>query len=55
MGLVARGRDNNLYIIIAGEHDNEPPERPRHRWEDNIIMDFKEIGCECGLDPVVHF
>jgi hypothetical protein len=21
--------------------------RPRHRWEDNIKMDFKEVGNEC--------
>jgi hypothetical protein len=23
--------------------------RPRHRWEDNIQIDVKEIGCE-GVD-----
>jgi hypothetical protein len=23
--------------------------RPRHRWEDNIEMDVKEVGCE-GMD-----
>jgi hypothetical protein len=21
--------------------------RPRHRWEDNIRMDFQEVGCGC--------
>ena len=23
-----------------------PPARPRRRWEDNIKMDLKEVGCE---------
>jgi len=23
--------------------------RPRHRWEDNIKMDFYDVGCE-GMD-----
>jgi hypothetical protein len=23
---------------------NRPPGRPRRRWEDNIKMDFQEIG-----------
>jgi len=22
--------------------------RPRHRWEDNIKMDFQEVGGGCG-------
>ena len=26
-----------------------PLGRPRHRWEDNIKMDFQEVGC-CGMD-----
>jgi len=21
--------------------------RPRYKWEDNINLDFKEIGCKC--------
>jgi hypothetical protein len=24
----------------------EPVGRPRHRWEDNIKTDLKELGCE---------
>jgi hypothetical protein len=28
-----------------------PPGRPRHRWEDGIRMDLREIGLGgCGLD-----
>jgi len=26
-----------------------PLGRPRHRWEDNIIMDLQELRCE-GMD-----
>ena len=26
-----------------------PPGRPRCRWEDNIKMDFQEVGCR-GMD-----
>ena len=26
--------------------------RPRHRWEDNIKMDFQEVGC-WGMDWIV--
>jgi hypothetical protein len=24
-----------------------PLGRPRRRWEDNVRMDLKEVGCEC--------
>jgi hypothetical protein len=50
VGLVAHGRDKNSYITVDGEPENKLAEKPRLRWEDNIKMDFKEIGCECGLD-----
>jgi hypothetical protein len=26
--------------------------RPRHRWEDGIVMDLREMGWECGVDSV---
>jgi hypothetical protein len=32
--------------------EREPLERPRRRWDDNIKMDFQEVGCgvmETGL------
>jgi len=35
----------NAYSILVGEPEGKRPlGRPRHRWEDNIRMDFKEIG-----------
>jgi len=27
----------------------KPDRRPRHRWEDNIMMDIQEVGCG-GVD-----
>jgi hypothetical protein len=42
------GERRNAYKILVGK-----PERknilgsPRHRWEDNIKMDYGEIGWEC--------
>jgi hypothetical protein len=29
-----------------------PLERPRHRWDDNIMIDFQEMECEC-MDWIV--
>jgi hypothetical protein len=35
------------FILLA--EDERSVDGPRHRWKDNIKMDFKEIEC---LDPV---
>ena len=33
-----------------GRHEGKRPlGRPRHRWEDNIKMDLREVGCG-GVD-----
>jgi hypothetical protein len=29
--------------------EKRPIGRPRHRWEDNIKMDFQKVGCR-GMD-----
>jgi len=35
----------NLYKIVVGKPRRKRPlGRPRHRWEDNIGMDLREIG-----------
>jgi hypothetical protein len=35
----------NAYKISFGKLEGKRPlRRPRRRWEDNIIMDLKEIG-----------
>jgi hypothetical protein len=39
------GEFRNIYKILVGKPEGKRPRgRPRHRWEDNIIMDFREIG-----------
>ena len=35
-----------IYMILVGKPEGKRPlGRPRHRWEDNIKMDLKEVGC----------
>jgi hypothetical protein len=37
----------NLYRILVGKPEGKKPLiRSRHRWEDNIKMDLREIGLE---------
>jgi hypothetical protein len=34
--------------FLSGEPDGKRPlGRPRRRWEDNVKMDFQEVGCQC--------
>jgi hypothetical protein len=34
-----------VYRVLVGRPEgNRPLGRPRHRWEDNIKMDIREIG-----------
>jgi len=36
------------YNILVGKPEGKRPlGRPRHRWEDNIRMDLREMGWEC--------
>jgi hypothetical protein len=32
--------------LVRKPKDKRPLERPRHRWEDNIKMDLREIGID---------
>jgi hypothetical protein len=50
-GHVARMEEmrNALKILVGKSKGNRPLGRPKHRWEDNIRMDVREIGRE-GLD-----
>ena len=45
-GHVARLEEGrSTFEILTGKPiRNRPLESPRHRWEDNIRIDFKEIG-----------
>jgi hypothetical protein len=33
-----------MYILVGKPQGQTPLGRPRHRWADNIKMDFKETG-----------
>jgi hypothetical protein len=42
-----RGEVRGIYKILVGRPEGERPlARPRHRWEDNIKMDLREIGID---------
>jgi hypothetical protein len=42
-----RGEMRNAYNILVRKLEGKRPlRRPRHRQEDNIRMDMKEVGCE---------
>jgi hypothetical protein len=50
-GNVARmGEERKVYRVLVGKPEGKRPVgRPRHRWEDGIRMDLREIGLG-GLD-----
>jgi hypothetical protein len=40
------GKRKAVYRVLVGKNEGKRPlERPRHRWEDNIKMDLREVGC----------
>jgi hypothetical protein len=45
-GHVARiGEERNVHRVLMGKPERKRPlGRPRHRWEDGIRMDLREIG-----------
>jgi hypothetical protein len=49
-GHVARmGEDRGVHRALVGKPDGKRPlGRPRHRWEDNIKIDFQEVGGGVG-------
>ena len=46
------GEGRGMYSVLVGKAEGKRPlERHRHRWEDNIEMDLREVGCGgYGLD-----
>jgi hypothetical protein len=45
-GHVARmGERRSAYRALVGKPVGRRLERPRRRWEDNIKMDLREVGC----------
>ena len=49
-GHIARmEQSRNAYRVLVGKSEGKRPlGRPRHRWEDNIKMDLREVGCDPG-------
>jgi len=40
------GERRGIYRVVVGKPEGKRSlGRPRHRWEDNIKMDLKEVGC----------
>jgi hypothetical protein len=45
--VVRMGEERGVYRVLVGKPEGKRPlERPRRRWEDNIKMDFREIGID---------
>jgi len=48
--VVSMGERGGVCRILVGKPEgNRPLGRTRHRWEDNIKMDLREVGCG-GMD-----
>ena len=45
----ARGEERRIRVLEGKPEGKRPLGRPRRRWEDNITMDFQEVGCG-GMD-----
>ena len=42
-------QSRNAYRVLVGKPEGKRPlGRPRRRWEDNIKMDLREVGCDPG-------
>jgi hypothetical protein len=40
------GEKSNAYRVLVGKKEGKKPlGRHRHRWEDNIKIDFREMKC----------
>ena len=49
-GHVARIEEsrNEYRVLVRKPEGKGPLGKPRHRWEDNIKMDLREVGCHSG-------
>ena len=42
------GEGRGVYrVLVVKPEGRRPLRRPRHRWEDNIRKDLREVGCGC--------
>jgi hypothetical protein len=45
------GRRGAYRVLMGRPEGRQPVGKPRHRWEDNIRMDFQDMGWgDHGLD-----
>jgi hypothetical protein len=43
------GEERGVHRVLVGKPEGKRPlGRRRRRWEDNIMMDFQEVGGGCG-------
>ena len=46
--VIGLGEGRGVYRVLVGKPKGRKPlGRPRRRWEDNIRMDLREVGCGC--------
>ena len=43
--LLMRERRGVYWVLVGKPEGMRPLGRPRRRWEDNIKMDLREVGC----------
>ena len=44
--MACMGEGRGVYRVLVGKPEGKRPlGRPRRRWENNIKMDLKEVGC----------
>ena len=42
------GERRGVYRVLVGKPEGKRSlDRPRHRWDGNIKMDLREVGCGC--------
>jgi hypothetical protein len=41
--------ERRIQVLVETTEGNGTSERSGHRWDDNIKMDFQEVGCG-GMD-----
>ena len=49
IGRACMEQSRNAYRFLVGKPEGKRPlGRPRQRWEDNIRMNLREVGCDPG-------